>query len=71
MVMQESRYRNCDLCGATYKDEHTYMSQLCTPCWYIPDHVPDSQIEKFYRIRYAKAGVEYPEGLVPSEARFH
>jgi hypothetical protein len=45
-------YSNCDMCGDSYKDEHTHKPELCTPCWYIPDHIPESQHEQFYKLRY-------------------
>ena len=45
------KYRNCDFCGERYIDEHSNMPELCTPCWLIPDHIPDDQVGNFYRLR--------------------
>ncbi len=53
MVMQ--KYRNCDICGVSYLDEHLSKPELCTSCWYIPDHIPDEQVERVYKQRYEKS----------------
>lgn len=49
------KYRNCDICGELYEDKYNSCKpELCTPCWYIPDHIPTSQFDRVYKGRYEK-----------------
>jgi hypothetical protein len=57
MVMP--KYRKCDICGDSYKDEHITLEYFCTPCWFVPNHIPDGQVENVYKLRYEKAGKDY------------
>lgn len=52
-------YRNCDCCGKTYKNEYGDRPELCTPCWYVPTHIPTSQKERWYGMLYKKMGKDY------------
>jgi hypothetical protein len=54
--MDISKYRDCDICGERYKDEYSpaVKPELCTTCWYIPEHIPESQHDRIYKVRYEK-----------------
>jgi hypothetical protein len=54
--MDTPKYRNCDICGKTYKDDHVYLPELCTSCWYIPNHIPKAQYGRWYDKLYENIG---------------
>ena len=55
--MQE--FRNCEVCGIRFEYKPYIMKpELCTPCWDIPDYIPEEQREMYYRLlkeRYEKS----------------
>ncbi len=52
MRIKSDGYRICDVCGEKYEYfEYNKNPELCDDCWYIPNHIPEEQRDRFYEVR--------------------